>query len=374
MKFAQKMTCGILVVAVVLFMVGCKTSGDSKDSSSAVLPEAQAAVQAESTDVPAAAATPAQPVQTKQSVPTESSKIKVENSEYDFGVVAPDSKDNKGRFTFTNVGQGTLKIDHVQSTCGCTVPELSKKEYAPGETGMVEITFHAPAHAGSVTKHLYIISNDPETPRAELALKAKVEVKVVAEPNTVELILNKDNAGMPSIKVKSLDNQPFKITGITVSGETMTFQFDPNEKATEHVLTPKVDISKLQALNSGVIQVNVDHPKAKQVLVSYNALPMYELRPARIVLQNAEPLVAVKREVGIVNNYGQEFEIESIQSRSGLMKVVEQKKDGKNIGLQLEITPPKQEGAVRRYITDELNVKIKDGPTLTVRCSGWYKL
>lgn len=370
MKSAQKMACGILMVMAVLSMPGCKASGGSKK---AALPEKQKSDQAQ-VAVLEKAATPEQPAQAKQPIPADAPKIKVENPEYDFGVLAPDSKDNKGQFKFSNVGKGVLKIDHVQSTCGCTVPELSKKEYAPGESGTVEITFHAPATAGGVTKHLYIVSNDPENPRVELALKAKVEVKVIADPNRVELMLNKENAGMLSIKVKSVDNEPFKITGITISGETMTCSFDPNEKATEHVLMPKVNLSKLQELTTGVIQINVDHPKAKQLVVSYNALPMYELRPARIVLQNAEPNIVVKREVGIVNNYGQAFEIESIQSRSGLMKMVNQKKDGSNVSLELEITPPKQEGPVRRYITDELNVKIKDGPTLTVRCSGWYKL
>lgn len=370
MKSAQKMACGILMAMVVLSMSGCKSSGGVKKAALSETPKA------DQTQVAALekAATPEQPAQAKLAIPADAPKIKVENAMYDFGVLAPDSKDNKGQFKFSNVGKGTLKIDHVQSTCGCTVPELSKKEYAPGESGTVEITFHAPAYAGSVTKHLYIISNDPGTPRAELALQAKVEVKVISEPDKIELMLNKENAGMPSIKVKSLDNEPFKITGFTNSGQAITCNFDPNEKSVEHILAPKVDISKLQESNTGVIQISVDHPKAKQVLISYNALSMYELRPARIVLQNAEPNVAVKREVGIINNYGQAFEIESIQSRSGLMKVVNQKKDGTNIGLELEITPPKQEGAARRYITDELNVKIKDGPMLTVRCSGWYKL
>lgn len=365
MKSVQKMVCGILLVATALFMLGCQSSGGAKTAG-------QKTVEAQTAALEQAAAP--QPAQVKQAIAAGAPKIKVANPEYDFGVVGPDSKENKGQFEFTNVGKGVLKIDHVQSTCGCTVPELSKKEYQPGESGVITFTFHAPATAGNVTKHLYIVSNDPEYPRVELALKAGVEVKVTAEPAKVELFLNKENAGMPSIKVKSVDNTPFAITSFTSTEQIASYPFDPNNKQVEHVFTPTIDVSKLTGTNIGTMIIGVDHPKAKQVVVTYNALPTYELRPARIVIQNAEPEVAVKRQVGVVNNYGQPFEIESIQSRAGMMKVVEQKKEGSSIMLDIEIIPPKQAGTVRRYISDELDVKIKDGPVLSIRCSGWYKL
>lgn len=364
MKCVQKSVCAGFVVVLALSVLGCQEKAKTEQAA----PEKDLLKQVE-TDVAKAPAKSAE-----KAIPADAPKIKVVNSSYDFGVLPPDSKDNKGKFEFINEGKGVLKIDHVQSTCGCTVPELSKKEYQPGESGTLTFTFHAPAYAGNVTKHLYIVSNDPANPRAELTLMAKVEVKVIADPNRVELILNKENAGMPSIKVKSVDNQPFAITSITSSNQIVSCGFDPNTKQVEHILTPKVDVTKLTDFNTGTIQISVDHPSAKQVIVTYNALPMYELRPARLVLQNVNPQEVIKRQVGVVNNYGQPFEIESMTSKSGMIKVVNQIKDGNNINLELEVTPPKQDGAARRYISDELIIKIAGGPVLTVRCSGWYKL
>jgi hypothetical protein len=194
------------------------------------------------------------------------------------------------------------------------------------------------------------------------------------DPNRIELAVNKENGGMPALKVKSVDNVPFAITGFTITGQIATCDFDPKDKKTKHVLNLKVDINKIQEVSSGIIQIKIDHPDTKEVSAVFNVLPMYELRPPRIILQNTEPGVVTKREVWIVNNFGQEFEIESISSKNNYMKVVEQKKEGLNIGLEVEITPPAQEGSKRRYITDELNIKIKNGPTLTVRCSGWFKI
>lgn len=327
--------------------------------------------------VPPAEITPTSPDAAKPEKPAvkgEPASIKIENPVHDFGNLGPDSV-NKCQYKFSNVGKGLLKISHIQSTCGCSVPEkLEKMEYNPGESGVVDVTFHAPTYPGLVTKHLYIVSNDTVNPRAELTIKATVVVKVTVDPNRIELAFNKENGGMSTIKVKSVDNIPFAITDFIATGQVATLQFDPKDKKVEHVLNPKVDTQKIQEINSGIIQIKIDHPDTKEVAVAFNSLPMFELRPPRIILQNTEPGAVTKREVWIVNNFGQEFEIESVVSRNGYMKVVNQKKEGLNIGLDLEITPPAQEGSKRRYITDELNVKIKNGPTLTVRCSGWFKI
>lgn len=319
-------------------------------------------------------------VQTSEAAPVvnnekqETPSIKVENPVHDFGNLGPDSI-NKCQYKFSNVGKGLLKIDHIQSTCGCSVPDkLTKMDYNTDESGVVDVTFHAPAYPGPVTKHLYIVSNDTANPRSELTIKGNVVVKVIVDPNKIELAINKENGGMPKLKIKGVDNIPFAITGFSATGQIATLDFDPKDKKTEHILNPKVDINKIQEITTGIIQIKIDHPETKEVSAVFNCLPMYELRPPRIILQNTEPGVVTKREVWIVNNFGHEFEVESITSRNGYMKVVNQKKEGLNIGLDLEITPPAQAESKRRYITDELNIKIKNGPTLTVRCSGWFKI
>jgi hypothetical protein len=361
MKRSLQLALGIVAVYGIVFMAGCQQE--------LILP-VEPTPTAEKVSPPAprlAAQPPAKPVD--KNVPS----LKLEKSEHDFGIIGPDTP-NKCQFKFSNAGKGVLKIDSIQSTCGCTVPELAKKEYAPGESGVIDVAFRSPSSGGIITKHLYVLSNDPVVGRAELAVKATVEIKVIVDPNRVELAINKENGGLASLNVKSLDNVPFAITSFTSTGQSITCKFDPADNRTEHVLKPSVNTSKLQEINTGIIQIGVDHPQAKEVIVGFNALAMFELRPSRIILQNTEPGVATKREVWIVNNYEQPFEIESMTSRNGYMKVVSQKKDGLNIGLTIEITPPTQQEPVRRYITDELNIKIKNGPTLTVRCSGWFKL
>ena len=40
-------------------------------------------------------------------------------------------------------GDEMLKITGVKATCGCTVVQLDKRDYAPGESGVIKVTYTA---------------------------------------------------------------------------------------------------------------------------------------------------------------------------------------------------------------------------------------
>jgi len=57
-------------------------------------------------------------------------RISFEKTVFDLGDVGPGTK-NECEFIFTNTGRRLLKIGNISRTCGCTVFQLDKKEYAP---------------------------------------------------------------------------------------------------------------------------------------------------------------------------------------------------------------------------------------------------
>jgi hypothetical protein len=138
-------------------------------------------------------------------------KIKFDQEVYDFGNVGPGTN-NPCEFRFTNVGNGTLKIGEITKTCGCTPFSLDKKEYAPGESGILKVNYFSEELRGQATKNLVIHSNDTARPEVTLSVKANVKIQVDHEPDTLNLVLNKENADCPQLTLTSIDNQPFSIT------------------------------------------------------------------------------------------------------------------------------------------------------------------
>lgn len=372
----------IIIVAVMgaaVLLGGCQDSVAHQDSTPepAVLTPAPSAPTAAATPMAVPKTTPAvrsQPTRAAEAQPAAAgARVEVTKAVHDFGELAPDSI-NTCTFTFKNVGTDVLNIQQVQSTCGCSVPKLDKKEYQPGESGEVEVRFHAPAYKGNVTKHLYIVSNDTQNPRAQLEIKANVVVKVVVSPEQLELVYNKENGGIVPITVKSLDDQPFAITGITSTNNAVKAEFDPQEKKTEFVLNPTVDTEQLSKNPAGILQIAVNHPQAKQVLVQYRMQPRYVVTRPRIILQNANPGETEVKDVQIRSNYGESVEIESASSREGNMEVVgTEPLEGDALKVMVQIQIPPQPDGNLRYFSDVLKIKLKNGYETDINCNGWFK-
>jgi len=81
--------------------------------------------------------------------------ISFEKTVCDLGDVGQGTK-NTCEFRFTNTGRGLLKIGKISRTCGCTVFQLDKKEYAPGETGTIKVIYTAGKSTATTQKSIYM--------------------------------------------------------------------------------------------------------------------------------------------------------------------------------------------------------------------------
>lgn len=113
-------------------------------------------------------------------------KLEVVEKVHDFGVVTEGDRLTHV-FSVKNTGTGTLIIDRVTTSCGCTAAVLKKKEIPPGSQGEIEVTFDTTRRGGDNRKTITIQSNDPANPRSELEVRAKVETLLALEPAFVRL-------------------------------------------------------------------------------------------------------------------------------------------------------------------------------------------
>ncbi len=375
----------VIVSCVLLGQVGCneavtvaeKGKSESPVSKAAVEPAKPQPEKAQPKPGPAVSRTMPKPAkaQTKPKPEQASPKIVFEKEVYDFGQIAPRTKNNC-EFKFTNTGQGLLEIGKIRSSCGCTVPALSKKEYASGESGSIKVTYRTGSYPGGRKRYITVPSNDSARPKVRLTIKAKIVAKVDYEPKSMKLLLNRENAGCPKITLRSLDEQEFSIKHIKSTGNCISAEFDPSVKARRFVLDAKVDVEQARKLSSGTVNIGLTHPQAQTVSIRFTVLKRFRLNPSTLSIVRAEPGVPIRRKLYIINNYGEDFEIESAHSEKGIIKIVNQKKilNKKGVGdrysFDLQITPPPP--GRRTRFTDVFVVKIKGGETLRARCNGFY--
>lgn len=341
----------LAALSLLAVLTGCQGQQQSEPS------VAQAQPAAPSQPEPAAPGEPEQPVQVPTAEATEGPKITFDAAVYDFGEVGPRAR-LAGRFEFVNSGAAPLEITEIKRCCG-VVAKLAddKKVYAPGERGVLDIQYSSPSRPTVVARRMSVASNDPANPRVELTIKAKVVLKVDYEPKTVQVSLMEEDPVLPNLTLISIDDKPFSVTSLTSTNRCITASVDPNAEATQFVLPLDLDVAKLEGRTRGTIGLVLTHPECARLLIPFTAVTKYRAIPSHIYLLDAVPKQPVTRNLSVVSELDPDFEIESIETETGFVKVVKRQKTANGYSLELEITPPPRKGELRVY-TDRLHVHV----------------
>ena len=79
-----------------------------------------------------------------QTETTPSEVLNLKETEFDFGKI-PQGKPVYHLFEIANKSNAPLKLDNVAASCGCTTPEWSHEEIAPGATSIIKVGYNAAA-------------------------------------------------------------------------------------------------------------------------------------------------------------------------------------------------------------------------------------
>ncbi len=107
--------------------------------------------------------------------------LQVDESKFDFGEVFQGEK-VRHVFEFVNAGDETLEIERVRSSCGCTAVLVSEKSIPPGGKGELQANFDSARFRNTVSKTIYLYSNDPVRPVMQFYIKGKVLETVAVTP------------------------------------------------------------------------------------------------------------------------------------------------------------------------------------------------
>lgn len=108
--------------------------------------------------------------------------ISFETDTHDFGRITEEGGNVSYKFVFSNLGNEPLIISNVQSSCGCTSPDWTRKPVLPGEQGFVMATYHPLNRPGAFTKAVKVKTNDPDNLEVTLTITGDV----VPKPKTIE--------------------------------------------------------------------------------------------------------------------------------------------------------------------------------------------
>lgn len=116
-------------------------------------------------------------------------EITFEKQKIDFGEITS-GKVLDLEYVFTNTGDETLIIKNINTSCGCTYTRLEKKEYEPGEKGVIPVKFFSKGYRGKVIKTVTVVSNDKANPYLRLSMAGLIKLKDFSVAQVDKDVLN----------------------------------------------------------------------------------------------------------------------------------------------------------------------------------------
>ncbi len=81
-------------------------------------------------------------------------------------------------FKFTNLGDGTLIIDKIQSDCGCVTSHFPKEPIDPGASAFIEVVLNTAGETGRIYKEILVYANT-QPAMTKLAVAATVDNEII---------------------------------------------------------------------------------------------------------------------------------------------------------------------------------------------------
>ena len=233
-------------------------------------------------------------------------KIQLGTTAWDFGEVWS-GMPVETKVPIKNVGDAPLEITRTKASCGCTLHTLEKKLLAPGESTDLTITYDSKKHAVNVKQRVFILSNDPKSPQAEVTVTGKVQQvfefqptnqaalswgQVLAEDHSSrELIIRNHYASTEKgqkIKLSLPENAKYKYFDVKLE------EIAPGEEY-KLIATTKPPLPK--GVANETIQLQTDLDWFKQLTIGLNAIiaPKVTVQPSTLVVAERMKYRSTKR-------------------------------------------------------------------------------
>jgi hypothetical protein len=150
--------------------------------------------------------------------------------------VAPGTKALDASYAFTNTGSNPVKVLDILSSCGCTVPELTQRNYGPGEAGVLKVKFEIGDRQGLQSKTITLRTDAGEY---ALQLVANIPQRLVISPRLV--VFRAGDTGERSIRLSFNSDTPFSKVRLTEVAPPFVATLSTDKEGLEYTVTVKVE-------------------------------------------------------------------------------------------------------------------------------------
>jgi hypothetical protein len=176
-----------------------------------------------------------------QSLPSptgDAPRIQIDEPHYHFGTMER-GRTRSHRFEVKNVGNAPLKLQVGQTSCKCTLGEVTGDAIPPGGTTHVELEWSAKVDNGPFRQTATILTNDPLQSTVELSIEGEVVEATAVQPSG--FVFDKVAAGetkSAEVYVMALVQDEIEVGKTELADQATREKFDVKIERVERELLP----------------------------------------------------------------------------------------------------------------------------------------
>src|ERR1700732_4935701 len=168
------------------------------------------------------------------------------------------------KYKFTNTGPKPIKIQNVQTSCGCTTAQLNKTDYAPGESGEIATKFAFAGRTGRQEKAITVATAENPAQPTILKLHVYIEDMVKIEPEIVLWRVG-EQPDSKSIRIVIANDSSAKIVSVTSDNPALKVRLTETKPGKEYEaqITPESAAQPAAATLMIRTDYHPDNPETK---------------------------------------------------------------------------------------------------------------
>lgn len=280
--------------------------------------------------------------------------ISFEKNEHNFGAIEKGEKVTH-EFKFKNTGDADLKILDVKTSCGCTSVAPSKDSFAPGESGVIPVTFDSTRFSGEITKTITVTSNDEASAKTTLKIYGNIRQEVDFKPSMVGIYRAKRSETIErEIRVSTDILEKLEVT---VASVDLDFLNVTAERVDDKLVTlkAKLDASKAPTGTEtfrGVIRLKTNSEKVPEINVPVHIRferPI-RLNPGFISFYGTKKGTTRETTIQLAPTADQTFQITDATADLDFLEI-SHTKEGENIKVNVKLKEGVAEGKFQGFVT-----------------------
>lgn len=185
----------------------------------------------------------------------------------------------KHAFVFQNRGTKELKIEKIESSCGCIMGETTVTNVDPGMSGTIVVNYRTSPDTGTMSKSIRVYSNDPDAPVYALQLSGEIIEDITIHPRQIKFgYVSLGEKAHAELEVQPRPGFNLEVKEVLSSNQIVSAKLKKDKQTNKYVVEATLKDNTMVGVWTGNLYIHTNSERQRQVIVPFTGEVLGDLQ------------------------------------------------------------------------------------------------